>query len=240
MPLFDHFHSPLKGRRHWEGFHSKWAGAIVDELDELLPAGYFAEPHVHLGVRVEADVGTFDERFGGAPRDASGGTLVWSPARPTVRAPMDAADFDAFEVRVFSDEGGPKLVAAIELVSPGNKDRESERNAFAVKCAAYLQQQVALIVVDIVTSRSGNLHDELLDITRIDTGAAVNPHELYAAAYRTTAEPAGAFLEVWLEPLAVGADLPTLPLWLSPDEAVPVDLERSYAATCRKLRIDID
>jgi hypothetical protein len=45
-----------------------------------------------------------------------------------------------FEVLVFSSDGGPTLGAAVELVSPGNKDRHQTRTAFAVKCAAYLQQ----------------------------------------------------------------------------------------------------
>ena len=52
MPLLDHFHPPLSEERHWEAFHSKWANVLVDELnDTLLPAGYFAEPHVHMGAR---------------------------------------------------------------------------------------------------------------------------------------------------------------------------------------------
>src|SRR5438067_9903110 len=37
---------------------------------------------------------------------------------------------DKYEVRVYEAEGGARLVAAIELVSPANKDRESHRAAF--------------------------------------------------------------------------------------------------------------
>ena len=37
---------------------------------------------------------------------------------------------DTFEVRVLSTETGPKLVAVIELISPGNKDRDAQRRAF--------------------------------------------------------------------------------------------------------------
>jgi hypothetical protein len=61
MPLLDHFHPPLSEERHWEGFYSKWANVLVDELNEtLLPSGYFAEPHVHMGARVEIDAATFE------------------------------------------------------------------------------------------------------------------------------------------------------------------------------------
>src|SRR5450755_3652596 len=46
---------------------------------------------------------------------------------------------DIVEVCFHDGEGGPRLVAVVELVSPGNKDRLENRRAFAVKCAAYLQ-----------------------------------------------------------------------------------------------------
>ena len=44
-------------------------------------------------------------------------------------------------------------------------------------------------------------------------------------------------LESWEHELAVGAALPTLPLWLSPDFMVPLELEATYEDTCRGLRI---
>ncbi len=44
-------------------------------------------------------------------------------------------------------------------------------------------------------------------------------------------------LELWPEELRVGAGLPTLPLWIGENEAVPLDLEASYVAACELLRI---
>ena len=62
MPLRDHFHPPLSQKRHWESFHSAWATALVDALNEKwLPAGYFAEEMITVGGRVEIDVATFEE-----------------------------------------------------------------------------------------------------------------------------------------------------------------------------------
>jgi hypothetical protein len=59
MPLLDHFHPPLSQRRHWESFHSAWATALVDALNEdWLPEGYFAEEMITVGGRVEIDVAT--------------------------------------------------------------------------------------------------------------------------------------------------------------------------------------
>ena len=61
--------------------------------------------------------------------------------RPHVSAPnYDDISTLAQEVRTLATDTGPKLVAAIELVSPGNKDRPAERRAFAIKCASHLAQ----------------------------------------------------------------------------------------------------
>ena len=46
-------------------------------------------------------------------------------------------------------------------------------------------------------------------------------------------------MEVWPERLAVGAALPTLPLWLDVDVCLPLRLEDSYMATCESLRIAV-
>ena len=44
-------------------------------------------------------------------------------------------------------------------------------------------------------------------------------------------------LETWVEPLTLGSMLPTLPLWLEVDLAVPLNLERSDEATFVELRV---
>ena len=81
MPLLDHFHPPLSEERHWEGFHSKWANVLVDALNEtLLPSGYFAEPHVHRGARVEIDAATFEGESASIFPARNGATAVL-PAR---------------------------------------------------------------------------------------------------------------------------------------------------------------
>src|SRR5262245_9187005 len=124
MPLLDHFHPPLRGTRRWEGFHSGWANTIALQLNrDILPPDYFAEPQVHLGPQVEIDVATFEGRRNGASQVAATATAVWAPPKPGLVAPVDLAHLDTYEVRLYLDEGGPQLRAAIELVSPSNKDR---------------------------------------------------------------------------------------------------------------------
>jgi hypothetical protein len=230
MPLLDHFHPPLSLRRHWDSFHGAWAEAMAGHFNQaLLPERYYAEARVTLGKRVEIDVATFDEQQ--PPEGKSGGVAVWAPPRPVARVPLDFSPLDVFEVQVLNDEEGPRLVAAIELVSPANKDRPSNRRAFAIKCASYLEQGVCVMIVDVVTERRANLHAELLRLLKVQAETpAKAPRDLYATAYRTVTRKETLHLEIWAKKLAIGAVLPTLPLWISPEDSIPVDLEETYQA----------
>jgi hypothetical protein len=240
MPLLDHFHPPLSKRRHWESLHSTWANTLRDQLNNgLLPPRYFAEVHVSLGTVAEVDVGTFEEETDGTAA-GNGGVAVWAPPRPTHRATLKFSHPDLFEVRVFTDVEGPELVAAVELVSPSNKDRPAQRHQFAIKCASYLQDNVGLVVVDVVTERGGNLHRQLLELLQVaQDRAKLGDDDLYAGAYRTVRSKKAVKLEYWVEPLAVGAALPTMPLWIAPDLCLPLNLEQAYEQACKSSRIDM-
>lgn len=170
MPLLDHFRPPLRGPRRWEGFHSAWATEIARQLNEdLLPTGYFAEPNVRLGTQVEIDGATLEEKDGkpGVPGGAA--TAMWAPPRPTLSVPVSFAHLDTFEVLVFQELGGAQLRAAVELVSPANKDRPGHRQALAVKCAGYLSHAVAVVLIDVVTERAANLHADILGVLDVAT-----------------------------------------------------------------------
>ena len=237
MPLRDHFHLPLRGLCSWESFHSGWANEIMCQLNKTLPAGYVARPNVKLGVDVEADVGALEQPRG-EPEDDGGGvaTAIWAPPRPTLSVAVDFARLDVFEVQVHR-EGGLEMVAAIELISPRNKDRRTARSHFAAKCAAYLQAGVSLVVVDVVTGRKENLYAALLD--QLGLPHDNNLGNLYVAACRATPPDEPGRLDAWAEPLSLDSILPTLPLWLEADLAVPLNLERSYEATFVELRVAI-
>lgn len=66
-----------------------------------------------------------------------------------------------------------------------------------------------------------------------DTGLS-NGSGLYAVAYRPIVRDGCALVKVWPEPLAVGADLPTLPMTLSAEPRVPIDLESTYVPACQR------
>ena len=97
---------------------------------------------------------------------------------------------------------------------------------------------MAVVIVDVVTERTANLHAALVDILGLAPSLAwCAPSHLYAVAYRPTQSATVQHLEVWPEALAVGATLPTMPLWLNDELCLPLALEESYRATCGALRI---
>lgn len=242
MPLRDHFRPPLDDRTSWEGLHAQWPAVIVQQLRQQLPTGYVAEPRVHSGSQVEIDVATFetDERLGPSSGSDLGGvaTAVWAPSRPSLAVETPTPDADEYEVRIFDARRRRRLVAAVEIVNPANKDRPDHRNLFVAKCLAFLQKGVAVSIVDLVTVRRFNLYADLLaKLGQSDPTFGEDPPPLYAASCRRIVDADRILLEAWSHELAVGRPLPTLPLWLSRDLAVPLDLESSYERACRDLRI---
>lgn len=244
MPLLDHFHPPLKDEISWESFHSRWASALADGLNEVLPKNYRAEEHTHSGTRVEIDVATMekDVTLPLQPTSTNGGggvavaSPVWTP--PIAAVTMPSVFPEDFEVLVISTRSGPTLVAAIELVSPRNKDRPASRRAFATKCASLLFQGISLIVIDIVTDRLANLHNETMRVMEADEKFFL-PAEfgLYAVAYRPIIREEKEEIDLWPTPLALGGPLPILPLAINAELVLPVDFETTYADVCKKRRL---
>ncbi len=193
-------------------------------------------PLVQIGGRIEIDIATLGGPAGKRIGDARDRRLGTAP--PDAGDPdYEAAGVDSYEVKVFREFGGPQLRAAIELVSPANKDRPASRHAFAGKCAGYLRRGVSLIVIDPVTSRTADMHAEILRALEPSGGTDPgSPGALFAASYRVPeADPLR--LEAWPQSLAIGSPLPTLPLWLEPDLTLHLALEESYAITCESLRL---
>jgi hypothetical protein len=145
---------------------------------------------------------------------------------------------DEIEVQVFATVTGATLVGAIELVSPGNKDRAETRQAFAAKCVSYLTRGIGLIVVDIVTNRLANLHNEVIGMLgRAEPFLLPAAAGTYAVAYRPSRQPTGDQIEVWPRPLTLGLPLPLLPLALRNAGVVPVDLEETYTEARERSRL---
>jgi len=155
-----------------------------------------------------------------------------------VEIDVSTFDSDEYEVRIFDAERDRRLVAAVEIVSPSNKDRSDHRQAFVGKCEAMLRKGVSVAIVDLITARHFNLYTELLALVRqTDPSMGIEPPSIYAAACRWIERTRKRYLETWSHILAIGQPLPTLPLWLAENFSVPLELEPSYEETCRVLRI---
>jgi hypothetical protein len=172
------------------------------------------------------------------------GTLAWhqgaaerggaSPNGPT--APPRPADEPDEEIAVATLEPGKtlyvekhgRLVAAVELVSPRNKDRPVARDAYLSRYLGYLLEGVHLLLVDVHRRPFGfSFADRIADELQLKPMPLAAP---FAASYRV-GEPAasgGRLLGIWRRPLSAGDVLPTLPLPLTVDSAVQVNLEETY------------
>jgi uncharacterized protein DUF4058 len=250
MPLRDFFHRPLADECDWSTFHGTWITTILQRLNRtVLKKPYTARSFVRLGTQVEVDVSALKKQEGASIFEAANGdsggvatatrSQVYTP--PAVQLSCDVAfvDPDLFEVKVYRGSGAWKLVAAIELVSESNKDRDDTRRSFAIKCASYLQKGVSIVVVDTVTNRSAELHNDLCDL--LDLSARMrwaSPSGLHAASYRVTRQDETVRLDAWPYQLALGESLPTLPLWLAPNLAVPLELELTYGDASESLNIE--
>ena len=121
-----------------------------------------------------------------------------------------------------------RLVAAVEVISPRDKDRPVSRSAYLSRYVSYLVDGVHLVLVDV--------HRRPLQFSFADAIAG----ELHVAgpslpspcavSYRV-GEPApagGRMLAIWRRPLNAGEPPPSIPLPLTDDLSVPIDLERTY------------
>ena len=242
MPLRDHFRSPLDDVHSWDELHGMWPAMIVRELVNILPEPYFAAPGVHLGTLYQVDVGTYrrptvDESICDA---AKGGVAIaaYAPPKPTLTLEPQLPDQDVYEVRIYDSRRRRHLVAAIELVSPSNKDRPETRATFVAKMATLLRNNICVSIIDVVSTCDFNLYADLMSFLHgVDPALGSDPPPIYAATLRMRNEDRRRMMDNWYHPLAIGQPLPTLPIWLKETWAISLDLESSYEETCRTLRI---
>jgi hypothetical protein len=231
--LLDHFQPPLKLTRPWTGFHSRWSGHLATAINHLLPAGWVAAPNVHWDI--EVDVATFEEATTPAMAMAKGAELP-----EHLPAPERTIDFsrttDVVETLVYRDLDELTPAGAVEFVSPANKVSPENREAFVAKCNAYLRDGIGLVIVDVVTSREGDLHNELL--LRFEEPADVDAN-LDTAAYRPFLRESTPALSKWYRPLPLGNELPMMVLCLKEGPVLELPLEGTYRQTCEDLRIDV-
>jgi hypothetical protein len=247
MPMHDHFRPPVYGQSAWESFHAGWAVSIRNDLNRRLPQRFLAEVHIHLGSVVEADVAEYEkasrsQSTNGTPEN--GGVGVATAVAPATYAPPAALLSMAIDVppeltvQVWDLERDRRLAAVLELVSPANKHDSSSREIFAAKVAGYLGVGVGVVVVDLVTTKHFNLHDEVIRLTRQpDSLLMPDGATTYVEAYRPVRRDGENLADIWPNPLSVGQTLPAVPLALRAYGCVRLDLEETYTEACGWARI---
>ena len=136
MPVHDWTRVPSGIYHH---FHQAWSVELAKALNAgILPEGYSALVEQRSG-RVEADVLTFRDRRETTPA-AGGVVLAERPATSIVRR-SDREHYAARANRVAVRHHLGRIVAVIEVVSPGNKDSRSALRDFIGKVFDLLVKQ---------------------------------------------------------------------------------------------------
>ncbi|MCI0703141.1 MAG: DUF4058 family protein [Planctomycetia bacterium] len=228
MPLLDHFHPPLADLPPWSSVSTMWAASLARWLNNTLPVGEFvAYPTIHLGTQVEADVAEYDRRANGARSNGSGGVATLPEAPPAVGT-IPAVFPDNVEVRVGTSRHELNLCGVIELVSEANKKEVKEREAFVTKCAAYLQKGIGVVVVDVITNRLANLHNQLMRLLGGPALLIPNDPPNYVSSYRPVHRDDRNEIDVWPYPATISSPLPATPFALRAGPTFVLDLEGTY------------
>jgi hypothetical protein len=91
-------------------------------------------------------------------------------------------------------------------------------------------------MIDIVTHRRGNLHNETLRVMEAAEDLHLPDASLYAVAYQPLRRDNVDEVGIWHSRLALGQPLPVLPLGLRAD-LIPVDFEAAYVEVCHRKRL---
>lgn len=237
MPLHDHCRPPMSEHLAFETLHTIWVAEIAGRLNERwLRQPFRARGTSRSGSEFEIDIATQEHR---RPAETNGSgpavtTLIETWAPPAAHAVGRAVFPDVIEVRVFEGPSSWYLVGAIEIISRSNKHSPGRRDAFLRMCATFLQSGVSLVLIDVVTDRHANLHNDLIDLLRIPADRLPDASHLYASAFRPVVREGRDEIDVWCSECRVGDDLPTMPLRLTGDLFVPVEFEWAYQETWRR------
>ncbi|MBI3410853.1 MAG: DUF4058 family protein [Planctomycetes bacterium] len=213
-------------------FHHTWITEIKRSLNAgLLPEGVYA-----LAEQITSgwgpDVLTLEAPANApkVPKTAIRGVAVMD-APPRVRfhakGEIDqyAAKAKAVTIRHSSNH---KVLAILEIVSPGNKDSRHGIRSFVDKAYEIMRAGVHLLVVDLFPP---GLRDPEGIHKLIWTEWQDNDFALPADKCLTLASYIGGPIpEAFVEPVAVGGELLDMPLFLTPDEYVSTPLEATYRA----------
>jgi hypothetical protein len=212
-------------------FHQDWTIELRRSLNAgRLPPGYVALTDQQVGGPIP-DVLTLNRgpRGRGKREPAGGVAIAAAPpkARFIVESEGDVYARRANRIRIQHRHG--EVVAVIEIVSPGNKGSQAALRAFVRKTADLLWQGIHLLVVDLFPKSERDpqgIHPAIWNEVEETPFALPRDKPLTAVAYR-----ASPMKMAYVEPVAVGDPLPSLPIFLTDFDYVPAPLEETYQAS---------
>ncbi|HEX4123589.1 MAG TPA: DUF4058 family protein [Tepidisphaeraceae bacterium] len=216
-------------------FHLAWIAELRRVLNSgLLPPGYYALAE-QVARPIVPNVLTLQESFTGQaassaePVEEGGLAVATAPPAVSVRDTISEAMLLAARRRHISirHATGDQIVALIEIVSPGNKEKRSTVEQFVDKAVGALDEGLHLQVLDLLPPGPfdpGGMHGVLW--SRLGSQYDPPPGKpLTLASYA-----AAGTVTCYVEPTAVGAALIDMPLFLTPERYVNVPLEQPYQA----------
>jgi hypothetical protein len=213
----------------WHAFHSGWITHLSEALNEgVLPHGYYALSEQHSLTYI-GDVLTLH-----APEDSpfsspeSGGVSVLeAPPKVSVRLSAQPSYQALRRTLVIRRTTGHRVVALVEILSPGNKNGPKSVQQFIQKAADTLKNGCHLLLVDLFPPGKSNpkgMHGAIWDWLMSEATRVPKARPLTLASY----EARRPRLELYLEHLAVGQEMPEMPLFLRPGYYVNIPLQPTY------------
>lgn len=216
----------------FHAFHLNWIAEISGALNQgILPASYYSLPEQVAG-GLEPDVLALCRSDDNGSLQSVGwtdGGIALADAPPKVRIRMKlaenryAAKANAVAIRHVNNH---RVVAMVEIVSPGNKNSQNGLNAFVRKAREMLAADVHLLVVDLFLPSSRDprgIHGAIWGEDCDEDYVVPQDQPLTCVSYI-----GGAGAEAFIEPFAVGQPLPEMPLFLTTELYVYVPLAATY------------
>jgi len=225
MPIHDWTRVPA-GLFH--DFHQSWCVRIKDALNAgRLPKGFAALVEQRSGP-LESDVLAIERRQN-SPR-WEGNCGVATERRSSTRiVRRTAKDFYADRAsRVVVKHHLGRIIAVIEIVSPGSKGSRVALRDFVEKTVEFLRSGVHALVIDLFqpTPRDPfGIHKAIWDEIIDERFAFPASKDRLLVSYEM-----GGVHAAYIEPVAVGDELPDMELYLANNFYVMVPLESAYRA----------
>jgi hypothetical protein len=215
----------------FHAFHQDWIGVLARALNAgVLPPDYFALREQSTRGPVP-DVPTLELPSGRDEPSETGSGLAVAVAPPGTR--VVRLDEDTIYVRkadrIAVRHRHGRVVAMVEIVSPGNKASKNELRTFVEKTSNLIAQGVHLLVIDLFPPSKRDpqgIHKAIWDEFVEEDFELSADQRLTLAAYDAGPPPVA-----YVEPITVGAALPDMPIFLKPDFYVPAPLEETYRTT---------